>query len=75
MSQEVIIQDEIENDMKNNTCNCDADRPNLESDSGTITNSSALPITKLYFGGINSENQDGSYMLGRFKCFGEFLKT
>ena len=34
----------------NTTCNCDANIPVPLSDSGLITNMTALPVTKLYFG-------------------------
>jgi len=55
----------------NNTCNCDANLPAPLKDTGIITNSSALPITKMYFGGLNYETQSGAFVLGRLKCFGE----
>jgi len=54
-----------------NRCNCDARIPAPESDSGTITNSTALPIMKLYFGGLNYGIQYAAFLLGRLKCYGQ----
>ena len=39
--------------------------------SGTITNTTALPVMKLFFGGLNYELQSASYQLGRLKCYGD----
>ena len=75
----------IEEETKHNTCNCDANLPipstdtgELEhwlrlyiSDSGTITNMTALPLMKLFFGGLNYELQSAAYQLGRLKCYGD----
>merc|ERR1719342_1643682 len=55
----------------NNTCNCDANLPVLLQDTGIITNSSALPITKMFFGGLNYDAQSGEFLLGRLKCYGQ----
>ena len=60
----------IQEDTKGNTCNCDANLPVALTDSGTITNSSALPMVKLYFGGLTYEIQYATYTLGRLKCYG-----
>ena len=62
----------IEEETKQNTCNCDANLPVALTDSGTITNSSALPMVKLYFGGLTYEIQYATYTLGRLKCYGIF---
>ncbi|CAG0888668.1 unnamed protein product [Darwinula stevensoni] len=51
-------------------CNCDADAPKWESDSGTITNATALPITELRFGGLQSEGQKAKHTLGALVCTG-----
>ena len=40
---------------------------------GTITNTSALPVTKMYFGGLEYEIQSGSFLLGRLKCYGKII--
>ena len=37
---------------KDTTCNCDANLPIPLHDTGVITNMTALPVTKLYFGGL-----------------------
>ena len=34
-------------------CNCDANLPIPLTDSGTMTNTTALPIMKLFFGGLD----------------------
>ena len=75
----------IEEETKHNTCNCDAilpipstDTGELEhwlglyiSNSGTITNMTALPVMKLFFGGLNYELQSAAFQLGRLKCYGD----
>ena len=55
---------------KNNRCNCDANLPVPLTDTGIITNSTALPVQKLYFGGLNFDIQLASFTLGRLKCYG-----
>ena len=40
---------------------------------GIITNMTALPLTKLYFGGLNYDVQSGAFLLGRLKCYGKEL--
>ena len=75
----------MEEDIKKNTCNCDANLPVPTSDAGkmhknkkkikkipgTITNMTALPVMKLFFGGLNYEVQTGAFQLGRLKCYGD----
>jgi len=61
----------IEEETKHNTCNCDANLPIPSTDTGTITNMTALPIMKLFFGGLNYELQSAAYQLGRLKCYGD----
>jgi len=61
----------IEEDTKHNTCNCDANLPIPSKDTGTITNMTALPVMKLFFGGLNYELQSAAYQLGRLKCYGD----
>ena len=51
-------------------CNCDANLPVPLTDTGIITNSTALPVQKLYFGGLNFDIQLASFTLGRLKCYG-----
>ncbi|CAG0896290.1 unnamed protein product [Darwinula stevensoni] len=52
-------------------CNCDAKPPHWESDSGAITNATALPITELRFGGLQFEGQKANYTLGGLTCKGK----
>merc|ERR1719414_1932424 len=54
-----------------NTCSCDANLPVPEKDTGTITNNTALPITKVSLGGLAYETQTSSFHLGKLKCFGK----
>ena len=51
-------------------CNCDANLPIPMSDSGTITNTTALPVMKLSFGGLTYDLESGAFQLGRLKCYG-----
>ncbi|CAG0893481.1 unnamed protein product [Darwinula stevensoni] len=51
-------------------CNCDAVAPESENDSGTITNSTALPIIELRFGGLHFQGQKADYTLGGLVCRG-----
>ena len=61
----------ISDDILNNTCNCDSKNPAVLFDEGYITNSSALPIMELKFGGMNYESQLGWHTLGRLSCGGK----
>lgn len=61
----------FEHESRDNTCNCDANLPTPLSDTGIITNTSALPVTKLAFGGLTYEIQEGAYKLGNMRCFGK----
>ncbi|CAG0896632.1 unnamed protein product [Darwinula stevensoni] len=54
----------------NLSCNCDAEAPQWGSDSGAITNETALPITELRFGGLQFEAQKANYTLGGLACKG-----
>ena len=60
----------INEETKDNRCNCDANLPVPWMDTGIITNSTALPVQKLYFGGLNYDLQSASFLLGRLKCYG-----
>ena len=60
----------IEEETRYNTCNCDANLPITQTDTGIITNTSALPVVKLFFGGMNYELQYATFKLGRLKCHG-----
>ena len=63
----------VSEDTLNNTCNCDSNVPITLFDDGCITNSSALPITELKFGGLNYETQLGYHTLGKFSCGGKVV--
>ncbi|CAG0886204.1 unnamed protein product [Darwinula stevensoni] len=62
------IDDCIDNNL---LCNCDAEAPQWESDSGTITNETALPITQLRFGGLQFKGQRANFTLGGLVCKGK----
>ena len=61
----------VEEETLSNTCNCDSNNPIPLFDEGYITNSSALPITELKFGGLNYESQSGFHTLGKLSCGGK----
>ena len=63
----------IDEETLHNTCNCDANLPIALTDTGTITNTSALPVAKLFFGGLDYDLQAAAFKLGRLKCYGENL--
>ena len=54
-----------------NTCNCDSNKPSELSDVGIITNSSALPIMELRFGGLEFDAQSAFHTLGNLSCSGK----
>jgi len=60
----------MEEETKHNKCNCDANLPIPASDTGTITNVTALPVKKMFFGGMTYELQSGKFKLGRLRCYG-----
>ena len=53
-----------------NKCNCNAKMSALLSDSSLLTNMSALPVTKLNFGGLVHSVQSAAFRLGALQCFG-----
>ena len=55
----------IQEENRHNTCNCDANLPEQFTDTGTITNTSALPVARLFFGGLSYDMQEGAFKLGR----------
>jgi len=61
----------LEEETLQTSCNCDANLPIPATDTGTITNMTALPIMKLFFGGLTYELQSGAFQLGRLKCYGD----
>jgi len=58
-------------DQRGNTCNCDINLPAPLIDTGVITNTTALPVMKLAFGGLDFEIQSGAFQLGNLQCFGK----
>ena len=61
----------FEEDTLNNVCNCDANKPTELFDEGTLTNSSALPVIELKFGGLSFDAQSGFHTLGKLSCSGK----
>ena len=61
----------VEEETLSNTCNCDSNEPIPSFDEGYITNSSALPIMGLKFGGLTDEAQLGFHTLGKLSCHGK----
>jgi len=61
----------IDEQTRGNTCNCDVHLPVPSTDTGTITNTTALPVMTLFFGGLDYDLQFAAYQLGRLKCYGD----
>jgi len=61
----------LEQEVLENTCNCDANLPIPTSDTGLLNNKEALPMMAVYFGGLNYDIQTGSYQIGRLACRGD----
>ena len=61
----------IEQSTLNNTCHCDAKVPKEMADDGVITNSTALPVKELRFGGLSFAAQTGFHTLGKLSCSGK----
>ena len=60
----------FEEELLQNTCNCDSKEPTALVDTGSIT-SSALPILTIAFGGLQFDIQQASYTIGRLICKGK----
>lgn len=58
-------------DILDTKCNCDSKITKFLYDEGYITNSSALPITELKFGGMTAEGQTAFHTLGKLSCGGK----
>ena len=58
-------------DMYNNSCNCDANKPTPLVDTGSITKMASLPMTSIAFGGLDYAIQQGYYTIGRLVCKGK----
>ena len=61
----------FEEDILNNVCNCDANKPAALFDDGIIANSSALPVIGLNFGGLALDAQSAYHTLGKLNCAGK----
>ena len=40
-------------------------------DSGLLTDKSALPVTQIRLGDLNSSQEEGYHTLGKLKCYGQ----
>merc|ERR1712179_577479 len=58
-------------ELKQNTCNCDSNLPAPLTDTGLITNMEDLPMLSIALGGLRYEIQQGAYKIGRLSCKGE----
>ena len=61
----------VEQDVLENSCNCDSNEPTPLVDTGTITKSSSLPMLSIAFGGLRYDIQKASYTIGRLSCHGK----
>jgi len=61
----------FEEETRGNKCNCDANLPAPLVDTGLLTNMSALPVTKLAFGGLTYQIQSAFFKLGNLQCYGK----
>ena len=52
------------------TCNCDQGAPQWMSDEGVLTDSDALPVKELRFGGLEFDAQVAQFQLGPLTCSG-----
>jgi len=50
-------------------CNCPSS--GWTEDSGLLTDKSALPVTQIRLGDLNSSSEEGYYTLGKLKCYGQ----
>ena len=61
----------VDQDLLDNSCNCDSNKPTSLVDTGTITKMSSLPMKSIAFGGLEYEIQEASYTIGRLVCKGK----
>ena len=53
-------------------CNCDnGGFGSWYEDSGLLTDKSALPVTQIRLGDLDSSNEEGYHTLGKLKCYGK----
>ena len=51
-------------------CNCPSSS-GWSEDSGLLTDKSALPVTQIRLGDLNSSHEEGYHTLGKLKCYGQ----
>ena len=53
-------------------CNCHNSGEKVwREDSGLLTDKSALPVTQIRLGDLNSKSEEGYHSLGKLKCYGQ----
>ena len=52
-------------------CNCRNDVGGWRSDSGLLTDKSALPVTQIRLGDLDDSSEEGYHTLGKLKCYGQ----
>ena len=51
-------------------CNCRNDAGGWRSDSGLLTDKSALPVTQIRLADFDSSSEEGYHTIGKLKCYG-----
>ena len=54
-----------------NKCNCYNSGSGWREDSGLLTDKSALPVTQIRLGDLDSPSEEGYHTLGKLKCYGQ----
>ena len=52
-------------------CNCDARQLWFREDSGFLNDTNSLPVTELWLGDTDGENEFGFHTVGKLRCWGE----
>ena len=52
-------------------CNCDNRAGGWRSDSGLLTDKSALPVSQIRLGDLDNSQEEGYHTLGKLKCYGQ----
>ena len=52
-------------------CNCYNGGSGWRSDSGLLTDKSALPVSQIRLGDLNRSDEEGYHTLGKLKCYGQ----
>ena len=52
-------------------CNCHNYGSGWRSDSGLLTDKSALPVTQIRLGDLDDSSEEGYHTLGKLKCYGQ----